>query len=267
MFRDGHLLALNDFEQFYIGDPIADFAGMRLRDILEPLDIDRIISLYEAKTGEFVDKYTLEYHSIGFNGVNGWLLWPTIVSADPEQDYMVYLTSAVGASRWILASMAVIKRMTLPPISLPDAPRPLAPTMPYEHLQRTVAKLAGTGLNGQYNKVKASGLAQHLARWNDYGSWFIEEDLKALEAILGTRFGSVTEGHAALSQFVRTAGADRDEILIHYFHGWLQRYDFLFAGCGPQTFVSGLQLKSPNVPWTNPLAESRLAALSADITP
>jgi hypothetical protein len=39
-------------------------------------------------------------------------------------------------------------------------------------------------------------------------------------------------------------------MLIHYFHGWLHRYDFLFAGCGPQTFVSGMQLKSPNVPWT-----------------
>jgi hypothetical protein len=38
-------------------------------------------------------------------------------------------------------------------------------------------------------------------------------------------------------------------MLIHYFHGWLQRYDFLFAGCGPQTFVCGMQLKSPNVPW------------------
>src|SRR5690606_2529326 len=76
MFDDNGLLALIDFEQFYVGDPIAEFAGMRLRDIIEPLDIEDLIARYQRATGEHVDRNALEYHTVGFNGVNGWLLWP-----------------------------------------------------------------------------------------------------------------------------------------------------------------------------------------------
>lgn len=249
LFKDGHLEALIDFEQFYIGDPAADFAGMRLRDAIEPLDIERIIKLYEARTGDFIDKYALEYHSIGFNGVNGWLLWPTSVSTDLEQDYVAYLSFAVGTSRWILQSMALLLNIELPQVAQPAGPQRVAPAMPFQHLVESLQKLAGRGFYAEYNEMKTSALAQHVVRWNDYGAWFVDEDLTAIEALLGERYTDTVTAHAALVRYIKSAGADADEALIRYFHGWLERYEFLLTDCGPQTFLIGRLMKPIDVPW------------------
>ena len=57
LFEKSRVTALLDFELAYIGDPMADFAGLRNRTLSEPLgDLRRALRRYEQQTGEPVDR-------------------------------------------------------------------------------------------------------------------------------------------------------------------------------------------------------------------
>ena len=249
MFDGDRLVCLIDFEQFYVGDPIADFSAMRLRDMIEPLDIADLIRRYEGLAGEPVDKYAFEYHTVGFNGVNGWLLWPTTVSPDLEQDYVAYLSFAIASSRWTVKSMVEIMGIELEDVPLPEESRPFAPMPPFAHLMDSIPKLKGQGRYAEYNEMKTASLAKYIDRWNRYGNWVIKQDLENVSKLLGKTCNDYRQAQRELSAFVAEVGADHDETLIQYFHRWLEMQEFLVRDCGPQTFLVGRDLKPIELPW------------------
>src|SRR3546814_7173033 len=88
LYEDYRVTGLIDFEVSSFGDPEAELSGLRLRDAAEPLgDLSAMIDRYEMLTGDRISKQLLEYHSAGFCGVNGFLMWGLAYDTTLDQDY------------------------------------------------------------------------------------------------------------------------------------------------------------------------------------
>src|SRR3546814_5225524 len=95
-YEDDRVTGLIDFEVSSFGDPAAELSGLRLRDAAEPLgDLSAMTDRYEMLTGDRISKQLLEYHSAGFCGVNGFLMWGLAYDTTLDQDYIAYMHYSV----------------------------------------------------------------------------------------------------------------------------------------------------------------------------
>src|SRR3546814_1690590 len=102
------------FEVSSFGDPAAELSGLRLRDAAEPLgDLSAMIDRYEMLTGDRISKQLLEYHSAGFCGVNGFLMWGLAYDTTLDQDYIAYMHYSVATTRWAIKAIAEHMGLTL----------------------------------------------------------------------------------------------------------------------------------------------------------
>lgn len=108
MYDEGGFTGIFDFEVGYVGDPAAEFAGMRLRNGTEPLgDISKLADHYEELTGDRIPQKVIAYHSAGFAGTNGMLCWPLVFDPEPQQDFIAYLHFSIATARWCLCRGSV----------------------------------------------------------------------------------------------------------------------------------------------------------------
>jgi aminoglycoside phosphotransferase (APT) family kinase protein len=243
LFQGDRLTGLIDFEVAYVGDPLAEFAGMRLRDSAEPLgDINTLMDHYEALTGDKLDKQSVEYHTAGFCAVNGFLLWPLAFDPAPDDDYVAYLSFSVGTSRWAISAIAENLELTLPAVDEPE-PAPVAFPAGGAHMVNTLDRLEVAGDFGRYELSKARSLALYLDRMNRYGRAIIDADLDDAAQVLGDRPASPEAAEEALVSFIQDAGSAEDRQLARYFHRWLGRRDFILAGCGDSAWLTGFDLQ------------------------
>jgi aminoglycoside phosphotransferase (APT) family kinase protein len=243
MFDGDRLTGLIDFEMSCFGDPVAELAGIRLRDTSEPLgDLSVLYNHYEQLSGEKVPKRLIEYHTAGYCGVNGFMLWPLAFSSTREQDYMAYLNFAVATSRWCITAMAEHDG-----IGLDDPAEPEARTMGFSqaglHLERQIADLPATDAAGDYSRDAAAALARYQQRWLTYGAAVLEADFGDCAQLMGARPASQADMMAQLEAYVLRAGPEEDAKLIRHFHRWLRRQDFLLIGCGIASYNVGLDLQ------------------------
>ena len=244
MFDGDRISGLIDFEMSAFGDPAAELAGMRLRDTSEPLgNLSTLYDHYEAITGDRISKTLIEYHTAGFCGVNGFMLWPLAFSSTREQDYMAYMQFAVATSRWCIKAMAEHAGITLT-----EPPRPQACPMGFEHagvhLVRQIGELPATDENVAYGRDSAAALAQYQHRWLTYGASVVEADLADCETLTGYRPKNQDELARLVEDYVLQDHANDDARLIQHFHNWLRRQDFLLTGCGVASSFVGLDLQA-----------------------
>ena len=243
LFEGDRLTGLIDFEVGYIGDPLAEFAGMRLRDSTEPLgDIGSMMDHYEALTGDVLDNFSIEYHTAGFCGVNGFLLWPLAFDPDTRDDFIAYLSFSVGTSRWAITAIAAALGIEL---GNAEAPQPAALGYPAAatHLIGAIGELQGRGPLADYELDKALSLARYQERSNTYGRAINAANLADISRLLHRVFVSVEEAEEALVVFIADAKGEHDSALANYFHRWLGRQDFLLRDCGSSSFLTGLDLQ------------------------
>jgi aminoglycoside phosphotransferase (APT) family kinase protein len=239
MFEGDRITGLIDFEMSAFGDPAAELAGMRLRDTAEPFgDLSALYDHYEKLSGDRITKRLIEYHTAGFCGVNGFMLWPLAFSSTREQDYMAYMQFAVATSRWCVKAMAEHAG-----INLTEPPVPVASPMGFEqagcHLVRQIGNLPADDANVAYDRDSAAALAQYQHRWLTYGASVLEADLADCETLTGKRAKNQNDMMQLVENFVLHAGEADDARLIQHFHNWLRRQDFLLTGCGAaSSFVS-----------------------------
>lgn len=244
MFVGNRVTGLIDFEMSAFGDPAAELAGMRLRDSSEPLgDLAALYDHYEKLSGDRITKRLIEYHTAGFCGVNGFMLWPLAFTSTPEQDYAAYLNFAVATSRWCVTAMAAHDG-----VQLTEPLTPVASAMGFaqagHHLVRQIAGLsAGSDPASAYARDSAAALAYYQQRWLTYGADVLAADIADTEALIGCRLSGQDEMMARLEAFVLQAGAEDDARLIQHFHSWLRRQDFLLTGCGIAAYNVGLDLQ------------------------
>jgi aminoglycoside phosphotransferase (APT) family kinase protein len=240
LFEGDRVTGLIDFELSCYGDPAAELAGLRLRDTSEPLgSLSDLYDHYERLTGDRITKRLIEYHTAGFCGVNGFMLWPLMFGSTPEQDYVAYMQFAVATTRWSITAIAEHIGMTLV-----DPPKPEAQPFGFDqagaHLVRQIGLLAAGDAAGVYSRNSAAALALYQQRCLTYGRTIEAADTDDAEALLGH---ATTDRDAEVEAFVLSAGAEYDARLAQYFHNWLRRQDFLLTGCGASAYNVGLDLQ------------------------
>ncbi len=233
----GSVTGLIDFEVSSFGDPVAELSGMRLRDTAEPLgDLTELIAHYEALTGKAVSNKAIEFHTAGFCGVNGFLMWPLMFDSAPEQDYVAYMNYCVATSRWMIRAMADHDG-----IVLEDPPLPGANQFGFgqagKHLIRHLSLMPGGTPAEEYARDSAVAQATYMARQAEFGLTVLNADLADIAAITGTRSQTWDAACTALSQCVADNDGQEDAALIALFHRWLQRQAFLLEGCGQAAFL------------------------------
>ncbi len=243
VFDGDRVTGLIDFEMSSFGDPAAELAGMRLRDTSEPLgDLSALYDHYEKVSGDRISKRLIEYHTAGFCGVNGFMLWPLAFTSTPEQDYMAYLNFAVATARWSYTAMA--EHMGL---QLSEPPEPVAREMGFNqagtHLVRQIGALPAPDDQTAYSRDSAAALALYQQRWLTYGADILDADLDDTAALIGQRPADQDDMMEKLEAFVQHAGPEYDDRLIQHFHNWLRRQDFLLTGCGIASAFVGLDLQ------------------------
>jgi len=93
LFEDGKVTAILDLELACLGDPAADLAGMRGRNLAEPLgDLARAFERYYAKTGKRIPKEVLDYHTIRFNLYTPYTCAPFVAEPPDTVDLVQYLS-------------------------------------------------------------------------------------------------------------------------------------------------------------------------------
>lgn len=243
MFEHGRVTGLIDFEMSSFGDPAAELAGMRLRDTSEPLgDLSALYDHYEKISGDRITKQLIEYHTAGFCGVNGFMLWPLAFSSTPEQDYVAYLNFAVATTRWSYTAMAAHMGLALTEPQIPTA-SPMGFDQAGAHLVRQIGDLPASDAATTYSRESAAALARYQQRWLTYGADILDADLADTAALIGHRPADQVDMMAQLEAFVAQAGPDDDARLIQHFHNWLRRQDFLLTGCGIASTFVGLDLQ------------------------
>ena len=228
---------LIDFEVAYVGDPAAEFGGMRLRDTTEPLgNISALCDHYETLTGDRISKRVIEFHTAGFASTNSMLMWPMMFEPELQNDYVAYLHFCVATSRWGLGAMAEFAGVTLAPV-----PEPISNCATFEAAPALlVAQLRSLATDPPAHNQRldsATVLATYLERCQRFGASVLAADLDAAADLLGHRPATSAAADTAIYDLCRTAGPDSDPALIRYFHGWLQRQNFLLIGCGSQAYL------------------------------
>ncbi len=244
LYDGDRFTGLIDFEVSYIGDPAAEFAGMRLRDTTEPLgDISELRKYYESLTGDRIPYRAIAYHSAGFASTNSMLMWPMMYEPEVQNDYVAYLQFCVATSRWGLQGIAESLGVTLDPVAdpLPN------PTVPYEAAPSQLINMMTSWETGdtalRFHLDSAAVLGTYLQRCAIYGGSILAADLADAEALTGKPVTTRLEADAAVDAFVRSAGSDQDATLVAHFNRWLSRQNFLLKGCGSQSYLTATTLQ------------------------
>src|SRR5262249_8599562 len=84
LFDAGRITTLHDFELACLGDPMAEFAGLRNRTLSEPLgDLRRALRRYEELSGEPVDLRAIDFHTVRFGLVTPPSTAPRVAAPPP----------------------------------------------------------------------------------------------------------------------------------------------------------------------------------------
>jgi hypothetical protein len=215
----------------------------RLRDTSEPLgDLAALYDHYEKVSGDRISKRLIEYHTAGYCGVNGFMLWPLAFNSTPEQDYTAYLNFAVATSRWCVTAMAAHDGVKMTEPQVPVA-NPMGFDQAGNHLVRQISGMPASDEAASYSRNSAVALSLYQQRWLTYGADVLAADLADTEALIGFRPTGQADMMERLEAFVLQAGKEYDARLIQHFHNWLRRQDFLLTGCGIASYNVGLDLQ------------------------
>ena len=245
LYDGDRMTGLIDFEVAYIGDPAAEFAGMRLRDTTEPLgDLSDLRDYYEQLTGVDIPTSAIAYHSAGFAGINGMLMWPMIYAPEPQHDIVAYLQFSVATGRWSLQGIAESIGHTLDPAPEPEANS----TIPFETAPAQMANMLQAWDTQdkalRYHLETARVLAGYLERCGIYGASILQADLADAEELTGQKVTTRLEADAAVDRFVKAADPESDARLVTFFYRWLSRQSFLLEGCGSQSYLTDTRLQA-----------------------
>jgi hypothetical protein len=214
LFDAGRVTRVIDLELAYLGDPLADLAGMLSRDLSEPLgDLSRAFRRYGELSGEPVDLPTLLYHAVRFAIVTPLATAPLTEAPPPGLNYVQYLGWGLVYGRGALDAIAQREGIALeaPALPEPEATR-FAPAFAH-----AVALLSGPAAKS-YEADVSLRLAQHLAEVDRLGARAEVQDLDDVSSLLGRRVTGWSEADAALEAFVLEAEAARTPEIVQLLH-------------------------------------------------
>jgi hypothetical protein len=201
LFDAGRVTRVIDLELAYLGDPLADLAGMLSRDLSEPLgDLSRAFRRYGELMGEPVDLPVLLYHAVRFAIVTPLATLPLVQNPPPGLNYVQYAGWAQVYGRAALAAIAQREGLALAAPALPE-PAVTRASPAFAHAVAVLREPAARS----YEADVALRLAQHLAEVDRLGPRLEAEDCDEVSALVGRRLASWSEADAALEAFVLAA--------------------------------------------------------------
>jgi hypothetical protein len=230
LFENGRVTGLIDFEISYLGDPLADLAGLRSRQLSEPLgDMRYVMQRYGELAGEPVDTRIVDYHTLRFGLTNPLGLAAVLAKPIDAMNYVQYLAWYVVYSR---CPLEVLAHMLGIELELPTLPDP-APTYSHNaatHLVEVLARqrAAASGAD-EYEVDRLYRVAQYLERSDQYRPALESDDLDEATDLLGHRPATRADADAELERLVleHNTGGELDEPLLRFFHRRLCREEAL----------------------------------------
>lgn len=217
LFEQGRVTSLLDVELATLGDPAADLAGMRGRDLAEPLgDLPRAFERYFEKRGARIPKEIIDYHTVRFNLATPYTTAPLIADPPPEIDLCVYLGWNWVWSRACIEIMADSRGLELEKPHLPDAiqsPFSRSHEFVVDRL-RDLREGKEDSLRYEIDKLYRS--ARYLQRAEGLGAALAADEAAEIDALLG-RATTPQDREAELEAFVLEHGADREAELMQLF--------------------------------------------------
>ena len=230
LFDRGRITALHDFELAYLGDPMAEFAGLRNRTLSEPLgDLRRAVRRYEELTGEPADLRAIDYHTVRFGLVTPLSTVHLVADPPPGVELVQYLAWYLVYGRQCLEVMAHMLGVELRPIELP---KPVSTRHSTAHaaLVSMLAPTEGADPIQAYRTRTAERVARYLERAELFGPALEAQNLDEVGALLDRRPSSWSDADLRLETFVQGAGPESDAALVGYFHRHFSRHEALLQG-------------------------------------
>ena len=229
LFEDGRVTAMIDLELACLGDPAADLAGMRGRDMAEPLgDLVPAFERYYAKTGQRIPKDVLDYHTVRFNLYTPYTCAPLVAAPPMTVDLVQYLGWYWVWSRACIEVMADGAGVALPE---PTISEPAASPFASAH-QLLVDKLAEQRSAAEgflsYELDTAWRNACYLQRVESMWPEMAAEEAAEIDRLLG-RVTKPLDREADLEAFVLAEGAAKEEELMQFFQKRCLRHEALMG--------------------------------------
>jgi len=223
LFEAGKVTALLDLELACLGDPAADLAGLRTRDMSEPLgDLSAANARYFKLTGEKIPRDVIDYHTVRFSLYTPLAVAGLVANPTPGLDLIQYL-----GWYWVysLAPLDVIAHgmgLEREALVLPEESATRHSTE-YETLVARLRKAsAGEGF-AAYEIDASLRIAEYLQRADRLGPALEAADLDDASELLGRRMNTWNEADALLETYVEESGPERDAVLVQFFRRRAQR--------------------------------------------
>src|SRR3546814_3619844 len=186
-----------------LGDPMADLASVRVRDINEPIGgMTQLLQRYVAESGNPIDWPALDFHTIA-----AFLTVPMRVGSILTQSqlpaYVEYLSWYLGCCRAAIEVLADVCGVALAPVADVE-PVETPDSILYSNLMASCVDLPpGTG---RLREAPALSLARYLQRKEALGGAIARRDLEDIEQRLGEGFAPAQAAEAARGAVVFRAG-------------------------------------------------------------
>jgi len=241
VFEKGRVTAMLDFELACLGDPAADLAAMRGRDMAEPLgDLAPAFERYYAKMGKRVPKSILDYHTVRFNLYTPYTCAPIVAKPPQSVDLLTYLA---WHWVWLRCSVEIIAEgagIDLPTPSIPD-PTPSPYGSSHDLLVDKLASLRSqTDGFLRYELDTSWKTAFYLARVESMWPEMAAEEEAEIDKLLG-RVTKPLDREAELEAFALANGAAREEELLQFFQKRCLRQEALMGTATRELFEAKMK--------------------------
>jgi len=252
IYDGNNLSALLDFELSMLGDPMADLAGLRTRHLSEPLvELSYAYKRYEELTGEPIDWYALDYHTVRFALMTPMPIAALVAFAPPRVNLPQYqgwyhLYSLIPIEIIARLEKVDLKEPVLPEI--PDDKGGLAPVSEfsptYKALFQHLSALHGESSDPdlQYELDITQRIAEYLQRVDAIGREIDKANQKDLEVILGEEIISWQDAQQKLEELVLGQWQERKAELINYFYRYSKRHLHLLGPALRELYGAKLEL-------------------------
>ncbi len=242
LFDKGRVTSFLDLELACLGDPAADLAGMRGRDLAEPIgDLKPAFERYFEKTGKPIPKEVIDYHTVRFNLATPTTCAP-IVHAPPDTvDYIQYLAWYWVWSRASVEIMADMAGIALP---IPEISEPTQTLYGPAH-DLLVDKLGSLrSANDDFLRYELDTTWRNASYLKRVESMWPEMELQEaseIDALIG-RVTQPLDREADLETFVLEHGAAKEEELLQFFQKRCRRQEALFEPVARELKGAKIQL-------------------------
>ena len=229
LFDQGRVTSFIDLELATLGDPAADLAGMRGRDLAEPLGpLAPAFEHYFEKTGARIPKEIIDFHTVRFNLATPTTCAPFVIEPPATADYIQYLAWYWVWSRACVEVMADTMGISLDTPAIPEPTKSqFAPAHAWQ-VDKLAEIRSGADDFVKYEIDTTWRNAVYLERVESMWPEMEKEENAEIDALLG-RTTSPQDREADLETFVLEQGGANEEALLRFFQKRCLRHEALFA--------------------------------------